>query len=639
MAAGPRLARDRLGRFRALGVQGEPAWRQAGQIRAALLARLTQEHADLLAMPQVDESGETIDWYAPIDGAAMPAASLSPEDRVQLQARADRLREDIQAISDRLGGAGNSDAERSFSRLLRQTLTTPGPTSLWSVGGRPVVVFWGFAPDPSQPIVAAVPALAPAAGIPAAHVPPPPPAATPPAAAVAAAPAILGSTAAAAAVPETGRDLWKIAFLALLLLLLLAFGAWLIKPYLPMLLGLEDYGRRAAAVVVPPSGTAAGPEEAGRQAALTRVKDQGDRLQREFVGLGGDLGRRQSSCAPGATGRVIGPAGEIVVGDGRVVGRVVVTDDGKLGVIGSDGKPLTDPSGKPADAAAVVEKAAREAPPDKVAAVPADAARIDGAKTDGAKADGAKTEGAKAEGGKMEPGKPDGEKPELGKTELGKTEPGKTEPGKPDGARPEAATGEIAKAEPPKPEPGAMRPRGTRTDMAGAEGQKPEPAKPEAAKPEPARPDGQAKGGEAAKPPARPTPAKPEQAKIEKPLAVPADSQARRDVAFLQGNWKSSSTLTTQRGQEEIRINYEFDNNGKGRSLIAQGDGVTCEAPATARFDPNGKLLIEEQANPRCSDGSSYVRSTVTCEMGSQGVADCAGRNDGGKTYSVQIGK
>ena len=51
MAAGPLLISEPLQRYRALGLAGDPVWRAAGQLRAAIAQRLSRRHADLLAVP------------------------------------------------------------------------------------------------------------------------------------------------------------------------------------------------------------------------------------------------------------------------------------------------------------------------------------------------------------------------------------------------------------------------------------------------------------------------------------------------------------------------------------------------------------------------------------------------------------
>ena len=81
-----------------------------------------------------------------------------------------------------------------------------------------------------------------------------------------------------------------------------------------------------------------------------------------------------------------------------------------------------------------------------------------------------------------------------------------------------------------------------------------------------------------------------------------------------------------------------LDDKGKGKVNFVQKNGATCEAPAEARWD-NGKLVIEEKANPKCSDGRTYARNVVNCEVGPDGAAQCKGSQPGDtKTYNVQIG-
>ena len=59
MPAGPLLCSEPLSRYRALGLSGDPVWRSAGQLRAAISSRLSRAHADLLAIPddQVEPLG------------------------------------------------------------------------------------------------------------------------------------------------------------------------------------------------------------------------------------------------------------------------------------------------------------------------------------------------------------------------------------------------------------------------------------------------------------------------------------------------------------------------------------------------------------------------------------------------------
>src|SRR4029434_5635744 len=78
--AGPLLTSEPLQRYRALGLAGDPVWRAAPQLRAAIAQRLTREHADLLAIPEADPSGRRIDWYAPFGGERRGGACADHRD-------------------------------------------------------------------------------------------------------------------------------------------------------------------------------------------------------------------------------------------------------------------------------------------------------------------------------------------------------------------------------------------------------------------------------------------------------------------------------------------------------------------------------------------------------------------------------
>src|SRR5215467_12579884 len=212
MSSGPLLRSEPLQRYRALGTAGDPVWRAAGQLRAAIAQRLSREHADLLAIPEVEPSGRRIDWYAPFDGEARRLADLGEAERTQVLDKVRRLHADIGRLADTMEDPARSSAERNFARLLRHALTAPGEETLHVVDGRPVMTFWGFAADAALPGVFL-------------RSSPPVVRATPQ--------AMLASAPAVAAIGATRAAWWQWLLLGVLLLLLLALLAWLVRPYLP----------------------------------------------------------------------------------------------------------------------------------------------------------------------------------------------------------------------------------------------------------------------------------------------------------------------------------------------------------------------------------------------------------------------
>ena len=124
-----------------------------------------------------------------------------------------------------------------------------------------------------------------------------------------------------------------------------------------------------------------------------------------------------------------------------------------------------------------------------------------------------------------------------------------------------------------------------------------------------------------------------------KPMVVPPDAKQKQDLAFLRGDWRSRTGLATASGERDLRPSYTLDDKGKGKVSFVQKNGAVCEAPAEARWD-GSKLVIEEKANPKCSDGRTYARNVVNCEIGADGTAQCTGSQPGDKrSYNVQIGR
>jgi hypothetical protein len=285
MTAGPLLVSEPLQRYRALGLAGDPVWRAAGQLRAAIAARLSREHADLLAIPEVDPTGRHIDWYAPFDGEARRLSEAGKAERAHVLDKVQRLHGDLARLADTMEAPERSSAERNFARLLRHALTAPGEETLYVVDGRPVMTFWGFTADASLPgaFLASPPV-------------PPRPVARPEAVMVSA-PAIM------AVAPRT--TWWQWLLLALLLLLLLALLAWLVRPYLPRLEPYLEAEARERAL----SLSIRQPLELQRTRVDTLQHDY-ENLQLELARLTDEAARRGGDCAAG----IVVPGGVIVGG-------------------------------------------------------------------------------------------------------------------------------------------------------------------------------------------------------------------------------------------------------------------------------------------------------------------------------------
>ena len=312
MAAGPLLVSEPLQRYRALGLAGDPVWRAAGQLRAAVAARLSRQHADLLAIPEVDPTGQRIDWYAPFDGTPRRLADLDPVAREQVLGEVQRLHAEIAGLADRMEAPDRSTAERNFARLLRHALAAPGEDTLYVVDGRPVMTFWGFTADANLPgaFLAAPPAMpAPRAA-----------AAMPrPEAVLASAPAV------ATAVGPVRSAWWQWLLLAVVLLLLLAFLAWLVRPWLPRLepwLEAEACERALSLAVRQPTEI--------QKARFDTLQHENEALRLELARLTDEASRRGADCAaavlvPGGTIAGLAPIERGALPDGSGPGAADAT--------------------------------------------------------------------------------------------------------------------------------------------------------------------------------------------------------------------------------------------------------------------------------------------------------------------------
>ena len=206
---GTLLRTGNLKEFHPLGAVGNPVYLSASQLQSALRRRLGAPVANILAIPQRNEDGDIIDWYAPLPGPVVPWSAATPQERTQAKAELLGIRERIRETGEQMRGDENSERQ-IFGQLLDLVTTFPNDGHVYLVDGHPVITFWGFqemdAPANSDPLLT----LPEADESPA---PPPPP--------------ITETPAPPADQPETptGRRFpwwWLLALLMLILLLLLA---------------------------------------------------------------------------------------------------------------------------------------------------------------------------------------------------------------------------------------------------------------------------------------------------------------------------------------------------------------------------------------------------------------------------------
>ncbi len=127
----------------ALGENGQPVYASALQLRETLRLRKQQKIADCLAIPQPNESGDRIDWYAPFQGRVKSWIAASDSERASAINLLESYQQSVSEISQRAQSA-EKPAMRLFGVLLSKAFQFPDQNYVYLVDGKPVITFWGF---------------------------------------------------------------------------------------------------------------------------------------------------------------------------------------------------------------------------------------------------------------------------------------------------------------------------------------------------------------------------------------------------------------------------------------------------------------------------------------------------------------
>lgn len=268
----------RLG-VRPLGVRGDPLHAVAGQLLAVIRRRLGDGPADLLAEPQMRETGDGIDWYAAHGGDVRRLADLSEEERAATLRTTEQHLDAIRGLGADLAGSTSSDEARLIGRSLELATRRPSNDFVFVVGDRPVIVAWGYEADAAASLQGFVPSAVPAV------VPPAPL----PAAALASAPAVL--LPARAGWP---RFLGALLF-GLLLLLLLLITSWLLRACAPVDPSLHLATHETPA---PPAPEAPPDPTPVLKASLDDSQADEKKLRLQLAALEQDLKKKEEMCKP-----------------------------------------------------------------------------------------------------------------------------------------------------------------------------------------------------------------------------------------------------------------------------------------------------------------------------------------------------
>ena len=129
--------------FLSLGENGQTVFDSALQIRETLRLRKQQAVVDSLAIPQPNDEGDRVDWYAPFEGSVVSWAAASDEQRKKALRYLDNCQANVTSLVQRCQQAEKT-AIQLFGSLLANALQFPGSQYVYLVDGKPVLTFWGF---------------------------------------------------------------------------------------------------------------------------------------------------------------------------------------------------------------------------------------------------------------------------------------------------------------------------------------------------------------------------------------------------------------------------------------------------------------------------------------------------------------
>lgn len=137
------LRSGNLDDFQAVGGGGQAVFESALQIREALRLRKQQAIVDCLAIPQVNDGGDRVDWYSPVEGSVTSWKTANEDDRFRALRYLENTLASVESLSKKCLQSPKT-AQQLFGSLLSKAFQFPSENFLYLVDGKPVIAFWGF---------------------------------------------------------------------------------------------------------------------------------------------------------------------------------------------------------------------------------------------------------------------------------------------------------------------------------------------------------------------------------------------------------------------------------------------------------------------------------------------------------------
>jgi len=129
---------------------GQPVYACALQLRETLRIRQHPLVADCLAIPQPNEAGIRIDWYASFPGKVTSWLAASNAQRMQALNELETHLATFRTLVAQTQNTEHPTSQRLFGALLAKAMQIPDQHHVYLVDDKPVPTFWGFIKPQAQ---------------------------------------------------------------------------------------------------------------------------------------------------------------------------------------------------------------------------------------------------------------------------------------------------------------------------------------------------------------------------------------------------------------------------------------------------------------------------------------------------------
>jgi hypothetical protein len=141
---GEKISSGFLSDYEPLGVNGDPVYRAATQIKTLLIKDLGENVANLFATPIRDDRNNSIDWYSAEKGQLRPFHSLSQTEQENYSRDIKEKLASVEELGLRLAKNTQNQTAITYSGLLKSIQNYPDSSQIFIVNERPIIAFWGF---------------------------------------------------------------------------------------------------------------------------------------------------------------------------------------------------------------------------------------------------------------------------------------------------------------------------------------------------------------------------------------------------------------------------------------------------------------------------------------------------------------